>query len=99
MLARIAHELYWLGRNLTRAEITSRVVDGTFQVELQGASASAPGVVLGWSELLAMLGDTDEQGAPTAPRRSSGSRSTRTRRRRCAPPSSGRERARARCAT
>lgn len=62
MLARIAHELYWLGRNLTRAEITSRVVDGTFQVELQGASASAPGVVLGWSELLAMLGDTDEQG-------------------------------------
>ena len=36
MLARIAHELYWLGRNLTRAEFTARVVDGVFQLELQG---------------------------------------------------------------
>ena len=60
MLARIAHELYWLGRNLVRAEFTARVVDGVFQVELQGAAAaSAPGVVLGWSELLAMLGGTE----------------------------------------
>jgi len=57
VLARIAHELYWLGRNLVRAEFTARVVDGVFQVELQGAAADAsPGVVLGWSELLAMLG-------------------------------------------
>ncbi len=60
MLARIAHELYWLGRNLVRAEFTARVVDGVFQVELQGTAADAtPGVVLGWSELLAMLGGTE----------------------------------------
>ncbi|MCU0258227.1 MAG: alpha-E domain-containing protein [Solirubrobacteraceae bacterium] len=63
MLSRIAHELYWLGRNLTRAEITSRVVDGVFQVELQGATEASPGVVLGWGELLAMLGDGGDAGA------------------------------------
>jgi len=61
MLARIAHELYWLGRNLVRAEITSRVVDGVFQVELQGTPNASPGVVLGWSELLTMLGEGDEK--------------------------------------
>ena len=43
MLARIAHELYWLGRNLTRAEFTARVVDGVFQLELQGQPDAAPG--------------------------------------------------------
>jgi len=68
VLARIAHELYWLGRNLVRAEFTARVVDGVFQVELQGAAADAsPGVVLGWSELLAMLGGL-EAGAVRATR-------------------------------
>ena len=36
MLARIAHELFWLGRNLARAEHTARDVDGVFQAELQG---------------------------------------------------------------
>jgi uncharacterized alpha-E superfamily protein len=55
MLARIAHELYWLGRNLTRAEFTARVVDGVFQLELQGQPDAAQGVTLGWSELVAML--------------------------------------------
>ena len=37
MLARIAHELYWLGRNLARAEFTARAVDGVFRAELQSA--------------------------------------------------------------
>ena len=59
MLARIAHELYWLGRNLARAEFTARAVDGIFQAELQGARESAPGATIGWSGLLAMLGGTD----------------------------------------
>ena len=40
MLARIAHELYWLGRNLARAEFTARAVEAVFQSELQGASGS-----------------------------------------------------------
>lgn len=60
MLARIAHELYWLGRNLARAEFTARAVDGIFQAELQGASERGPGVTIGWGGLLAMLGDTPE---------------------------------------
>ncbi len=65
MLARIAHELYWLGRNLTRAEFTARVVDGVFQLELQGQPDAAQGVQLGWSELVTML-DTPGPGAPVA---------------------------------
>ena len=36
MLARIAQELFWLGRNLARAEHTSRMLDGVFQAGLQG---------------------------------------------------------------
>ena len=56
MLARIAHELYWLGRNLARAEFTARAVDGVFRAELQSAAETAPGVRFGWDGLLAMLG-------------------------------------------
>ena len=58
MLARIAHELYWLGRNLARAEFTARAVDAVFQAELQGTSESEPGVSFGSGGLLAMLGAT-----------------------------------------
>lgn len=68
MLARIAHELYWLGRNLARAEFTARAVDGVFRAELQGPSDSGPGVTLGWGGLLAMLGGG--RGEEPAPNRS-----------------------------
>ncbi len=57
MLARIAHELYWLGRNLARAEFTARAVEAVFQAELQGASDTKPGVSFGSGGLLAMFGD------------------------------------------
>jgi uncharacterized alpha-E superfamily protein len=60
MLARIAHELYWLGRNLARAEFTARAVDAVFQAELQGTSEGTPGVSFGTGGLLAMLGDVEE---------------------------------------
>ena len=60
MLARIAHELYWLGRNLARAEFTARAVEAVFQAELQGASDATPGVSFGSGGLLAMFGDVDE---------------------------------------
>jgi uncharacterized alpha-E superfamily protein len=60
MLARIAHELYWLGRNLARAEFTARAVEAVFQAELQGTSETAPGVSFGSGGLLAMLGDVSE---------------------------------------
>ena len=59
MLARIAHELYWLGRNLARAEFTARAVEAVLQAELQGASDTAPGVSFGSGGLLAMLGNED----------------------------------------
>ncbi len=60
MLARIAHELYWLGRNLARAEFTARAVEAVFQAELQGTSESRPGVSFGSGGLLAMFGDAHE---------------------------------------
>jgi uncharacterized alpha-E superfamily protein len=60
MLARIAHELYWLGRNLARAEFTARAVEAVFRAELQGTSEATPGVSFGSGGLLAMLGDVSE---------------------------------------
>ncbi|MGO9319393.1 MAG: alpha-E domain-containing protein [Solirubrobacteraceae bacterium] len=66
MLARIAHELYWLGRNLARAEFTARAVEAVFQAELQGTSETTPGVSFGSGGLLAMFGDVSED--PTRPR-------------------------------
>jgi uncharacterized alpha-E superfamily protein len=68
MLARIAHELYWLGRNLARAEFTARAVEAVFQAELQGASERTPGVSFGSGGLLAMFGDVNQD--PTGPRAS-----------------------------
>lgn len=55
MLARIAHQLYWLGRNLARAEFTARAVEAVFQAELQGAADALPGVSFDSGGLLAML--------------------------------------------
>jgi len=61
MLARIAHELYWLGRNLARAEFTARAAEAVFQAEIQGAGEARPSVSFGSGGLLAMLGDVDER--------------------------------------
>jgi uncharacterized alpha-E superfamily protein len=56
VLARIAHELFWLGRNLARAEHTARMLDGVFQTSLQGRSDDPAGLTLDWSALLAIMG-------------------------------------------
>ena len=64
MLARIAHELYWLGRNLARAEFTARAVEAVFHAEIQGAGDTRPGVSFGSGGLLAMLGDVDDERSP-----------------------------------
>ncbi len=61
MLARIAHDLYWLGRNLARAEFTARAVEAVFQAEVQGTSDAMPSVSFGSNGLLAMLGDEAER--------------------------------------
>jgi len=60
MLARIAHELYWLGRNLARAEFTARAVEAVFQSELQGEPDAMPVISFGSGGLLAILGVLDD---------------------------------------
>ena len=55
MLARIAHELYWIGRQLSRAEHTARMLDGVFHADVQGRRDDA-GVSLSWDALLAIMG-------------------------------------------
>ena len=67
MLARIAHELFWLGRNLVRAEHTARMLDGVFQADLQGRPDDPRGVSFSWGEVLAIMGasvETPESGIP-----------------------------------
>lgn len=60
MLSRIAQELFWLGRNVARAEHTARLLDGVFQASLQGrpddGSDRAVSVRLGWASILAIMG-------------------------------------------
>jgi uncharacterized alpha-E superfamily protein len=56
MLARIAHELFWLGRNVSRAEHTARMIDGVFQIDVQGRHEGSVGVTLSWEALLAIMG-------------------------------------------
>jgi uncharacterized alpha-E superfamily protein len=58
MLARIAHELFWLGRNVSRAELTARMIDGVFQADLQGRPEGPAGVTLSWDAVLAIMGST-----------------------------------------
>ena len=55
MLARIAHELYWIGRQLARAEHTSRMLDGVFHADLQGQGDDPAGVRLSWDALVAIV--------------------------------------------
>jgi uncharacterized alpha-E superfamily protein len=57
VLARIARELFWLGRSVARAEHTSRMLDGAFQADLQSPPDDPMRVPFGWSPILAVLGD------------------------------------------
>ena len=56
MLARIAHDLYWLGRHLVRAEHTARMLDGLFHADLQGRPDDPASVTLSWESLLVIMG-------------------------------------------
>jgi uncharacterized alpha-E superfamily protein len=58
MLARIAHELFWLGRSVSRAEHTARLVDGVFQADVQAYHEDPGGVTLSWDAVLAIMGST-----------------------------------------
>src|SRR5579875_705979 len=55
MLARIAQELFWLGRDLTRAEHTARVLDGAFHADVSGVPGEG-GITLSWEGVLATIG-------------------------------------------
>jgi uncharacterized alpha-E superfamily protein len=56
MLARIAYELYWIGRRLSRAEHTARLLDGVFHADVQGRRADPAEAQLSWDALLAIMG-------------------------------------------
>jgi uncharacterized alpha-E superfamily protein len=55
MLARIAYELFWLGRDMTRAEHTARMLDGAFHADVAG-SPDGSGLALSWDAVLAVIG-------------------------------------------
>jgi uncharacterized alpha-E superfamily protein len=55
MLARIAQELFWLGRDMTRAEHTARMLDGAFHADVPGTPGER-GVTLSWNGVLAVIG-------------------------------------------
>jgi uncharacterized alpha-E superfamily protein len=67
MLARIAYELFWLGRDLTRAEHTARMLDGAFHAEVAGIPGEQQ-MALSWDAVLEVIGAKplapDEYGAP-----------------------------------
>jgi uncharacterized alpha-E superfamily protein len=55
MLARIAQELFWLGRDLTRAEHTARMLDGAFHADVVGGGGEGA-IALSWEGVLAIIG-------------------------------------------
>jgi uncharacterized alpha-E superfamily protein len=55
MLARIAQELFWLGRDLARAEHTARMLDGVFHADVAGPPVEG-GIALSWEAVLAIIG-------------------------------------------
>jgi len=65
MLARIAHELYWIGRYVARADDTARMLDGLFRASLQ-SPGGPDGASLPWETVMAALGATahDTDGLP-----------------------------------
>ena len=65
MLARIAQELFWLGRNLARAEQMSRLLDGVFQADLQGRPEDRSTGRLSWDSLMHIMGASREGEMPT----------------------------------
>jgi uncharacterized alpha-E superfamily protein len=55
MLARIAYELFWLGRDLSRAEHTARTLDGAYHADVAGIPGEQ-GIALSWEAVLEVIG-------------------------------------------
>jgi uncharacterized alpha-E superfamily protein len=64
MLARIAEQLFWLGRSLARAEHTARMLDGIFHVNLQARAEDQPGAPISLDALLEAMGVQRPDAAP-----------------------------------
>ncbi len=64
MLARIAQELFWLGRNLARAEATARLLEGVFLADLQGDPDDPSATRLGWESLTHIMGGATDADGP-----------------------------------
>jgi uncharacterized alpha-E superfamily protein len=60
MLSRIGHDLYWLGRNMVRAEHTARMLDGLFHSDLQARPEDPESVTLSWDSMLVIMGADSE---------------------------------------
>ena len=67
MLARIAYQVYWIGRYVARAEFTARMLDGVFQASLQ-AQGSAARRPLSWEAVMAVMGAGTEHAGPVPAR-------------------------------
>ena len=64
MLARIAHELYWIGRYVARADDTARMLDGLFRASLQ-SPGGPDGAALPWESVMTALGaEPDPESVP-----------------------------------
>jgi uncharacterized alpha-E superfamily protein len=61
MLARIAHELYWIGRYVSRAEHNARMLDGVFRINLQ-ARRGLGGDEMPWEAVMAVMGAAPPEG-------------------------------------
>jgi len=63
MLARIAYQVYWIGRYVARAEFTARMLDSVFQASLQaqGGGSRQP---LSWDAVMAVMGADSEHSRP-----------------------------------
>ena len=78
MLARIAQELFWLGRDLARAEHTARMLDGVFHADVARRGRASADIALSWDgaagdhrrEAARPAGRRRSAATPPAPRRS-----------------------------
>jgi uncharacterized alpha-E superfamily protein len=65
MLARIAHQLYWIGRYIARADATARMLEGVSTVAVQARPRSRTDMRLSWDSLLAIMGVPVDDDSPT----------------------------------
>jgi uncharacterized alpha-E superfamily protein len=66
MLARIAYQLYWIGRYVSRAEHTARMLDGVFAASVQARPTAPSRQALSWEAVMAVMGAESDGDHPVA---------------------------------